>query len=49
MFVKKFSAVKVYMSNERGNYRKTLRENNDAIEKLIWHPKDRLQEYINSL
>lgn len=49
MFVKKFSAVKVYMSNERGNYRKTLRENNDAIEKLTWHPKDRLQKYINSL
>ncbi len=46
---KKFNCVKVYMSDQKGNYRETLRENNDALEKLVWEPKDRLQEYINQL
>jgi UDP-glucose 4-epimerase len=49
MFIKKFNCVKVYMRNERGNYRETKRENNDTIEKLGWKPVDRLKEYINSL
>jgi len=49
MFVKRFSCVKVYMSEQKGNYSETLRENDDALQKLIWEPKDRLQEYINQL
>ena len=49
LFVEKFNAVKVYMTNERGNYRETKRENNDAIQRLGWQPVDRLKEYINSL
>lgn len=49
LFVKKFSAVKVYMTDERGNYRETIRVNNDAIERLGWTPTDKLKEYINSL
>ena len=49
LFVEKFSAVKVYMTEERGNYRETIRVNNDAIEKLGWTPTDKLKEYINSL
>lgn len=49
MFIKRFNCVKVYMSNQKGNYRETLRENNEALEKLVWEPKDRLQEYINQL
>jgi UDP-glucose 4-epimerase len=49
LFVKKFSAVKVYMTEERGNYRETIRVNNDAINKLGWNPTDKLKEYINSL
>jgi len=49
LFVEKFSAVKVYMTDERGNYRETIRVNNDAIEKLGWTPTDKLKEYINSL
>jgi UDP-glucose 4-epimerase len=49
MFVKKFNCVKVYMADQKGNYRKTLRENDDTLKKLVWEPKDRLQEYINQL
>jgi UDP-glucose 4-epimerase len=49
LFVEKFNAVKVYMTDERGNYRETKRENNDAIQRLGWQPVDRLKEYINSL
>jgi UDP-glucose 4-epimerase len=32
-----------------GNYRETIRINNDAINRLKWQPKDRLKEYINKL
>jgi UDP-glucose 4-epimerase len=49
LFIEKFSAVKVYMSQERGNYKETIRVNNDAIDRLGWTPTDKLKEYINSL
>jgi len=38
-----------YVDDVKGNYRETLRINNDAIERLGWQPKDRLKEYIKSL
>ena len=49
MFINKFNCVKVYMREQKGNYKGTLRINNDAIERLGWFPKDRLKEYIDSL
>ena len=49
MFVKRFNCVKVYMADQKGNYRETLRENDQALEKLVWEPKDRLEQYIKSL
>ena len=49
LFIEKFSAVKVYMTNERGIYKETIRVNNDAIDRLGWTPTDKLKEYINSL
>ena len=49
MFKNKFNAVKVYMSEQKGNYRETKRENNDALNRLGWSPKDRLKNYINNL
>ena len=49
MFIKKFNCVKVYMTDERGNYRETKRENNDALNILGWRPKDVLREYIENL
>lgn len=49
MFKEKFNSVKVYMSEEKGNYRKTLRINDDAIERLGWRPQDKLKSYINEI
>ena len=49
MFIQRFSAVKVYMTEQKGNYRETIRVNNDAIDILGWQPNDRLKEYIENL
>jgi len=49
LFKEKFDVEKVYIPNQKGNYRITLRENNEAIDKLDWSPKDRLPKYIMSL
>lgn len=49
MFIEKFKCVKVYMSEQKGNYRETIRVNDDAIDRLGWQPKDKLKEYIQSL
>ena len=38
-----------YVDDVKGNYRETLRINDDAIERLGWQPKDRLKEYIKGL
>jgi UDP-glucose 4-epimerase len=48
-FKTKFRFESIYLSDQPGNYRRTLRENNDALERLNWQPKDRLKDYINSL
>ena len=40
---------KEYVDDVKGNYTKTLRLNNDAIERLGWSPIDRLESYIKSL
>lgn len=40
---------KNYIPDQNGNYRVTLRENNEALKKLNWKPEDRLSEYIKKL
>ncbi|MDA7710623.1 NAD-dependent epimerase/dehydratase family protein [Flavobacteriaceae bacterium] len=49
MFKDRFGIDCSYIPNQNGNYRETLRENNLALEKLGWQPKDRLKSYIESL
>lgn len=49
MFIEKFNCVKVYMTDQKGNYRETLRVNSDAIDILGWKPTDKLKEYINGI
>lgn len=44
-----FNTEIVHLPDVRGNYRETIRVNNDAIERLGWQPKDRLEEYIKNL
>ena len=49
MFQDKFGCPLKYVTDQHGNYRETLRENDDALDVLGWEPKDRLKEYIQSL
>ena len=50
LFKEKFPQIEsIYLPDQLGNYRKTLRENDDTLERLEWEPKDRLKDYIQSL
>lgn len=49
MFKQKFDVACKYIPDQPGNYRVTLRENDDSLVRLEWQPSDKLQEYINSL
>lgn len=49
MFKDKFGVDKIQLSDQKGNYRKTLRENDDSLNRLNWKPEDRLKTYIQSL
>ena len=49
MFKEKFGCDYKYIPDQNGNYRETLRENNDALDRLGWKPEDKLLSYINSL
>ena len=44
-----FNTEVVHLPDVKGNYRETIRVNNDAIERLGWQPTDRLKQYIQSL
>lgn len=48
-FIEKFRCEKYYISEQKGNYRETIRINDNAIEKLGWTPIDKLEKYIQSL
>ena len=49
MFNKKYNTRSVSIPDQRGNYRETLRVNDDLIKLLNWKPKDRLKDHINNL
>ena len=49
MFKEKFNVDHKYIPDQPGNYRETLRVNDDLINMLNWEPKDRLKEYIKNL
>lgn len=49
MFIDRFKCGKVYVSEQGGNYRETIRVNDDAINRLGWNPKDVLEDYIKKL
>ena len=49
MFKNKFGADSTYIPDQPGNYRETLRENSDTLDRLGWQPQDRLKDYIKSL
>ena len=49
MFKERYKTRSVSIPDQRGNYRETLRVNDDLINLLNWKPKDRLKEYISNL
>lgn len=49
MFKERFGTGFTQIPDQPGNYRKTLRENDDTIKKLGWAPSDKLRDYIFSL
>ena len=50
MFKERYPMIqKEHIPNQPGNYKETIRVNNDALEILNWEPKDRLKEYITKL
>jgi len=49
MFRERFGADFVYIDDQPGNYRQTLRENDDSLTRLNWKPTDKLRDYILSL
>lgn len=49
MFKAKFNVSSINIDDQPGNYRETLRVNDDLITKLNWQPKDRLKDHINNL
>ena len=48
-FKDKFNATSTKIPDQPGNYRQTLRENDDSLKLLGWKPKDRLKDHINNL
>jgi UDP-glucose 4-epimerase len=44
-----FGVLTEYVDDVKGNYRETIRVNDDAIDRLGWQPKDKLKEYIENL
>jgi UDP-glucose 4-epimerase len=49
MFKEKFNVNSTYIPDQKGNYRETLRVNDDLITLLNWKPEDRLKKYISNL
>lgn len=48
-FKNKYDVESVHIPDQPGNYRKTLRTNDDTLKLLNWSPKDRLKHHINNL
>ena len=50
MFKERFPNIeKTHIPDQKGNYRITLRTNDDALKMIKWKPKDKLAKYIKSL
>lgn len=49
MFKEKFGCDRWHIKDQAGNYEKTLRMNDDALNRLEWRPSDKLKSYIQSL
>ena len=48
-FKEKFYIESINIPEQSGNYKETIRKNDDSLKKLNWKPKDQLKNYIFSL
>ena len=48
-FKEKFNAESINIPEQSGNYKETIRENDDSLKELNWEPVDQLKKYIFSL
>ena len=48
-FKNRFNVESINIPDQPGNYRQTLRENDDSLELLNWKPEDRLKDHIYQL
>jgi len=48
-FKERFNVKSLNIPDQPGNYKTTLRENNDTLDVLGWKPKDRLRDHIINL
>jgi len=48
-FKQTFQVESIQIPDQQGNYKFTLRENDDTINQLNWKPQDRLEGHIKSL
>ena len=49
MFMTKFNTRYIKVPDQKGNYRLTLRVNDDMLKNFNWLPKDRLKDHIENL
>jgi len=49
MFKEKFDVNSQFVEDQPGNFRKSIRINDDSLKLLNWSPENRLRDYINSL
>lgn len=48
-FKERFGCEKIYIPDQKGNYRETIRLNDDALNRLGWKPQKDLKDYILNL
>ena len=48
-FKERFEVESITIPDQSGNYRETIRENDDSLRKLNWKPTDQLKNYILKL
>jgi UDP-glucose 4-epimerase len=49
MFKNRFEVSSINIPDQPGNYKRTLRKNDDLLDLLGWRPKDRLSNHIQNL
>ena len=49
LFKERFDCEKIHIPDQKGNYRQTIRLNDDALNRLGWKPKMDLRSYILTL